>query len=167
MFTPEPTKSQCADSTTWYAKKPRKTCEWVAKKTKNCKKKDEWKVKAEDACPATCDATCETTCADSTTWYAKKTKKTCEWVAKKTKNCKKKDEFKVKAEDACPVTCDACETACADSTTWYYKKENKNCEEWVAENTYKRCRHNKYSDEAGVSPLEACPVSCGACDLFS
>ena len=153
----------CVDSITWYAKKTKRTCEWVAKDPEtNCEKKDEFKVKAKEACPATCML------PDSTTWYAKKTKRTCEWVAKDpATNCEKKDEFKVKAEDACPVTCDACETACADSTTWYYKKENKNCEEWVAENTYKRCRHNKYSDEAGVSPLEACPVSCGACDLFS
>ena len=51
-----------------------------------------------------------------------------------------------------------------DSTTWYYEKANKNCKEWVMEDVDKRCRDDKYFDEAGVSPLEACPVSCGACD---
>ena len=88
----------------------------MTKKTKNCKKKDEFKVKAEDACAATCE-TCDdvpvpaptAACADSTTWYYKKAKNTCEaYVAKKTKNCKKKDEFKVKAEDACAATCETC-----------------------------------------------------------
>ena len=48
-------------------------------------------------------------CSDSTTWYYKKTKNTCEaYVAKKTKNCKKTDEFDVSAQEACPVTCEVC-----------------------------------------------------------
>ena len=98
----------CADSTTWYYKKAKNTCEaYVAKKTKNCKKEDDFKVKAQDACPATCDDACEL--SDSTTWYAKKAKKNCDWVAKDpATKCEKKDDFKVKAEDACPVACDAC-----------------------------------------------------------
>ena len=101
----------CSDSTTWYYKKTKNTCDaYVAKKTKNCKKKDEFDVKAKHACPVTCEE-CEvpaptalpTSCEDSTTWYYKKTKNTCEaYVAKKTKNCKKKDEFDVEAKHACP-----------------------------------------------------------------
>ena len=35
-------------------------------------------------------------CADSTSWYYEDRAKTCEaYVSKKSKNCKKKDEFKV------------------------------------------------------------------------
>ena len=63
-------------------------------------------VSAPEACPVTC-GTCESTglpvpaptpipkedCADSTTWYYEKESKTCDaYVAKKTKNCKLKDE---------------------------------------------------------------------------
>ena len=71
----------------------------------------------------------EDDCADSTSWYCafrrrplfffratrfpslvdKKSKDTCsDYVTKKSKNCKKKDEFKVKALEACPATCGAC-----------------------------------------------------------
>ena len=104
----------CADSTTWFYKKKENTCEaYVAKKTKNCKKKDDSKVKAEDACAATCE-TCDdvpAACADSTTWYYKKAKKNCEYVAKDPDDrCSEKDDFKVKAKDACPVACDKCES---------------------------------------------------------
>ena len=64
-------------------------------------------------------------CADSTSWYYDyNPAKTCEaYVSKKSKNCKKKDEFKVKGEDACPLTCGACEIEeeCADSTSWYWR----------------------------------------------
>ena len=63
-------------------------------------------------------------CADSTSWYYEDRAKTCEaYVSKKSKNCKKKDEFKVKGEDACPLTCGACEIEeeCADSTSWYWR----------------------------------------------
>lgn len=45
----------CADSTSWYAKKPSRDCAYVAKKTKRCSKKDENKVKGFDACPVTCE----------------------------------------------------------------------------------------------------------------
>ena len=51
------------------------------------------------------------TCADSTSWYRKKTKNTCEgYVAKKSKYCKEKikDESDVTAIDACPETCGGC-----------------------------------------------------------
>ena len=66
--------------------------------------------KSKDACPSSCGE-CEEaeTCIDSTSWYYKKSKETCsDYVSKKSKNCKKKDEFKVKAEEACPMTCGAC-----------------------------------------------------------
>ena len=80
----------------------------MSKKSKNCKLKDDYKTKAEDACPVTCD-TCDGGCADSTSWYYKKSKNTCEdYVTKKSKNCKLEDDSKVKAEDACPVTCGTC-----------------------------------------------------------
>ena len=48
----------CEDSTSWYAKKPSKDCAYIAKSPGDrCEnKKDESKVKASDACPATCDA---------------------------------------------------------------------------------------------------------------
>ena len=80
-------------------------------------------------------------CADSTSWYYEDRAKTCEaYVSKKSKNCKKKDEFKVKGEDAsaaaslrarafpsrdarhrrCPLTCGVCSSSdCEDSTSWY------------------------------------------------
>ncbi|KAH8064384.1 hypothetical protein JL722_1249 [Aureococcus anophagefferens] len=61
-----------------------------------------------EACPVACGE-CEEECADSSSWYFKKTKNTCEkFVAKKAKNCKKTDSFDVKAEDACALTCGAC-----------------------------------------------------------
>ena len=57
-------------------------------------------------------------CVDSTTWYYKKAKKNCDYVAEDPDDrCSEKDDFKVKAKDACPVACDTCETECADSTT--------------------------------------------------
>ena len=47
-------RSDCADSASWYYNDdPDKTCEaYVSKKSKNCKKKDEFKVKGEDASAA-------------------------------------------------------------------------------------------------------------------
>ena len=173
---PTPVQDECKDSTTWYYKKTKNTCDhYVAKKSKNCKKTDEFDVAARDACPVTCEV-CEvpaptalpTSCEDSRTWYYKKTKNTCEhYVAKKTKNCKKKDDSEVKAEDACPMTCEKCEevpvpaptAACADSTTWYYKKHGKTCADYVAKKT-KNC---KKADELGTEASVACPVTCGEC----
>ena len=123
MPTPQPTLAPsvstvatdfCEDSTSWYYKKSKNTCsEYVSKKAKNCKKKDSFNIRAEDACPMTC-GTCEVepvdpVCEDSTSWYYKKSKNTCaDYVTKKAKNCKKKDEFDVRAEDACPMTCGVC-----------------------------------------------------------
>ena len=150
---------QCADSTTWYFKKTKNPCaRYVTKKTKNCKKEDDFKVKAQDACPATCDDACEL--SDSTTWYVKKAKKNCDWVAKDpATKCEKKDDFKVKAEDACPVTCAASEAACADSTTWFYKKAKNTCEAYVAKKT-KNC---KKKDDSKVKAEDACAVTCETC----
>ena len=103
----------CAsDSTTWFYKKDKNTCaDYVAKKSKNCKKEDDNGVTAEEASPVTCgaDNACKDACADSTTWFYKKEKNTCaDYVAKKSKNCKKKDKAGMAAEEACPVTCEQC-----------------------------------------------------------
>ena len=49
-------------------------------------------------------------CADSTSWYYEDRAKTCEaYVSKKSKHCKKKDEFGIKASQACPATCGGCD----------------------------------------------------------
>lgn len=81
----------------------------MSKKSKRCKLKDESKVKSKDACPLACGE-CEPSCADSTSWYRKKTKYDCDYVAKKSKRCKSKyvDEHDVSSIEACPVTCDEC-----------------------------------------------------------
>ena len=119
---PAPTArpTECEDSTSWYCKKSKNTCaDYVTKKTKNCEKTDDFDVPAQVACPVTCGE-CEgppvpaptarpTECEDSTSWYYKKSKNTCaDYVSKKTKNCKKTDDFDVPAQVACPVTCDEC-----------------------------------------------------------
>ena len=100
-------EEECADSVSWYYKKESKTCAtFVSKKAKNCKKRDDaGGIKAKVACPATCG---ECPCADSTSWYKKKTKKDCDYVSKKSKRCKLKDDYKVKAKDSCPASCGTC-----------------------------------------------------------
>ena len=109
--TPRPTP-ECADSTSWFYKKAKKTCEaYVSKKSKRCKRKDEFKVKASEACSATCGECPE--CADSTSWfYAKATKSgrgSCgDYVAKKPLRCRKRDAHGVRARDACAATCGEC-----------------------------------------------------------
>jgi len=53
----------------------------------------------------------EPACEDSGSWYYKKASKDCDWVAKKTKRCKKskiKDAEGVKAKKGCPAACDKC-----------------------------------------------------------
>ena len=102
----------CADSTSWYYEKKGKTCaDYIAKKAKHCDKEDEFGVTAEVACPVVCGQ-CEPVCADSTSWYylnKKSKERDCEYVAKDADSrCSEKDELKVKAEDACPMACDAC-----------------------------------------------------------
>ena len=61
------------------------------------------------ACPATCGE-CEVevddaVCADSTSWYWKKSKYDCDYVAKKSKLCKSKyaDESDVSSKEQRPV----------------------------------------------------------------
>ena len=55
--TAAPTSAQCEDSPSWYKKKPKKNCDWVAKRpNKRCKKKDHAWVKASKACPVACDS---------------------------------------------------------------------------------------------------------------
>ena len=54
--------------------------------------------------------TVPSSCADSTSWYWKKSKYDCDYIAKKSKRCKSKytDEADVSSSDACPVACEAC-----------------------------------------------------------
>ena len=80
--------SECADSTSWERKS--KGCSWVEKKAKRCKKKDEYKVPARDACVEAC-GTCtieeEVACeGDSSSWFAKKSKRTCDYVATRARS---------------------------------------------------------------------------------
>ena len=104
--------SSCADSTSWYWKKAKKDCDYVAKKSKRCKSKyvhEDSGVASADACPVACGE-CDAACADSTSWYWKKAKKDCDYVAKKSKRCKGKyaDEHDVASAEACPVACGEC-----------------------------------------------------------
>ena len=115
-----PSEPRCADSVSWHYKKSKHTCDsYVSKKSKRCKLKDEFDVEARLACPLTCGE-CEvedvpapaptaSECVDSTSWFYKKSKNSCDrFVSKKAKNCKKRDEFDVKARLACPMTCGEC-----------------------------------------------------------
>ncbi|KAH8072888.1 tRNA-Phe hydroxylase [Aureococcus anophagefferens] len=127
------------------------TCEdYVSKKSKNCKLKDDFKVKAQDACPVTCGecvvptlaptprpSSAEPTpeCHDSVSWWSKKSKNDCDYVAKDADGrCGNVDESDVAAEVACPEACGYCGTfsICADSTSWYYKK-SRACEDYEQE----------------------------------
>ncbi|KAH8062429.1 hypothetical protein JL722_3347 [Aureococcus anophagefferens] len=103
----------CEDSASWYSKKPKQDCAWVASKASRCSKEDARDVSAEDACPAACGAcavddvpspTASPDCADSTSWFSKKSKRDCDYVAKKSKRCKLKDGSEIKARDACAMT---------------------------------------------------------------
>ncbi|KAK7242607.1 hypothetical protein SO694_0001616 [Aureococcus anophagefferens] len=110
----------CEDSASWYSKKPKQDCAWVASKASRCSKEDARDVSAEDACPAACGAcavddvpspTASPDCADSTSWFSKKSKRDCDYVAKKSKRCKLKDGSEIKARDACAMTCETCPSA--------------------------------------------------------
>ena len=112
--TAEPTEQaddDCMDSTTWFYKKSKKDCAWVAEKGRRCKSKvaDDDGVSSLDACPVTCGSGCA--CADSTSWFYKKSKKDCAWVAKKIKRCKSKvaDDAEISSKEACPVACSRCD----------------------------------------------------------
>ena len=112
---PAPTTSsaECADSTSFFYKKSKYDCDYVAKKSSRCKSKntDEGDVSSVDACPVACGACdSEAACADSTSWYWKKSKYDCDYIAKKSKRCKSKytDESDVPSAGACPVACGTC-----------------------------------------------------------
>ena len=164
--TPRPSSAEptpeCHDSVSWWSKKSKNDCDYVAKDADGrCGDVDESDVAAEVACPEACGY-CGTfsICADSTSWYYKKSKNSCEdYVSKKSKNCKLKDDYKIKAEDACPVTCDTCDGGCADSTSWYYKKSKNTCEDYVT----KKSKNCKLEDDSKVKAEDACPVTCGTC----
>jgi len=178
----------CADSTSFfYKKKAKKTCAYASEKPDTrCKSKlvDDEGVSVLQACPATCGSCSVAACEDSTSWYYKKERKNCEYVAKSADRCEKEDDFGVSGSDACPVACETCATppptsiecadstsffykptpgpvaACEDSTSWYYAgKERKNCE-YVAKATADRCEKE---DDSGTSATEACPVTCHTC----
>lgn len=62
-------------------------------------------------CPAACGV-CGYACdadASATDWFAKKASRDCDWVAKKSKRCKKTmkndDGVKIPGAVACPVAC--------------------------------------------------------------
>ena len=107
--------------------------------------------------------TVPSSCADSTSWYWKKAKKDCDYVAKKSKRCKSKyaDESDVSSFDACPIACGQCEAPCEDSTSWYWKKSKYDCA-WVEKKIAKRCKA-KIRDDDDVKAKEACPVACQEC----
>lgn len=92
----------CADSSSWYAKKPSKDCAWVAKKaSKRCKKTDQFL--ASDACPESCGGSG----SDSETWYTKQVARGCAWVARNP------DRFcdrsgKDPAATPCALSCGQC-----------------------------------------------------------
>ncbi|KAH8096256.1 hypothetical protein JL720_3617 [Aureococcus anophagefferens] len=165
----------CADSTPWYWKKSKYDCDYVAKKSKRCKSKyaDESEVISAVACPAACGE-CEVPapaptlfptdgdCEDSTSWYWKKSKYDCDYVAKKSKRCKSKyvhEESGVSSSEACPAACGECAAECADSTSWHYKKAKNTCGAYVS----KKSKNCKKKDEAGIRADVACAATCGAC----
>ncbi|EGB08105.1 hypothetical protein AURANDRAFT_64364 [Aureococcus anophagefferens] len=170
--TPAPTSS-CADSASWFSKKSKNDCAWVAEDAESrCSKKDDDDVKAKSACPRACgkcdddaeeEDEAEPACEDDSTWFSKKSSNNCRWVAEKPDSrCSKKNDDDVKAKSACFVACGVCEApeaACADSTSWYYKKADRDCS-WIADKP-KRCDK---ADEYGVDASVACALTCDACD---
>ena len=158
------TRIACEDSASWYWKKSKYDCDFVAKKSKRCKSKytDFDDVSSIDACPVACGE-CESPCEDSASWYWKKSKYDCDYVAKKSKRCKSKyaDEGGVSSFDACPIACGQCEAPCEDSTSWYWKKSKYDCA-WVEKKIAKRCKA-KIRDDDDVKAKEACPVACQEC----
>ena len=162
----------CADSTSFfYKKKAKKTCAYASEKPDTrCKSKlvDDEGVSVLQACPATCGSCSAAACEDSTSWYYKKERKNCEYVAKSADRCEKEDDFGVSGSDACPVACETCATPpptsieCADSTSFFYKKKSKKTCGYVSEKPDNRCKL-KLVDDDGVSVLQACPATCGSC----
>ncbi|KAH8058017.1 cupin-like domain-containing protein [Aureococcus anophagefferens] len=186
-------------------RKSKNDCDWMAKNTNKCKKKGLDKVKGRDACPVACDE-CpeEEVCEDSTSWFRKKSKYDCAWVAESpSKRCEKDDEHGIDAEDACLVSCGVCEapaptpkpsreptakptsaptskptsapivatpvptvgtveSGCEDSVSWFYGgNPEKGCAR-VAE-SLGRC--DSKEDDHGVLANEACKATCGTCPM--
>jgi len=85
----------------------------------------------------------------------------CAWAAAHGPRCDAKSADGRKAFEACAdVSCGACGACCADSTSWWYTEPHKTCA-FVAERL-DRCT-SKY-DAYGVAAIDACPLTCGACD---
>ncbi|KAK7240421.1 hypothetical protein SO694_00112096 [Aureococcus anophagefferens] len=162
----------CEDSASWYAKKAKKDCDYVAEQPEErCGKKGLDAIRAIDACPAACGA-CDDDCADSASWYSKKSKKDCAYVAADPgKRCSKQGQGSIRAEDACPAACGACDTpapssaavdaACADSSSWTEAgRPSRGCAYVADKPSEKRCGKE---DESGVLASAACAAACGAC----
>ena len=110
-------------------------------------------------------------CEDSTSWYAKKSKRACEYVSEDpAKRCKKKDsESKVKGKEACPLACGTCAAfslpevvpnACGDSASWFVRENPSRDCAYVAKKASGRCDKK---DDFGVPASEACAAACGSC----
>ncbi|KAH8063610.1 hypothetical protein JL722_2792 [Aureococcus anophagefferens] len=170
---PTPRSDGCADSTSWYWKKSKYDCDYVAKKSKRCKSKyaDESEVISAVACPPRAASASpapaptlfptDGDCEDSTSWYWKKSKYDCDYVAKKSKRCKSKyvhEESGVSSSKP-PAACGECAAECADSTSWHYKKAKNTCGAHVS----KKSKNCKKKDEAGIRADVACAATCGAC----
>ena len=163
---PVPTTVGCSDSTSWYFKKAKYTCatKVADDPEKYCKSKyvDEHGVTSEDACPRSC-ALCSSSSAcdaeDSTSWYFKKAKYTCQnkVADDPEKYCKSKyvDEHGVSSAQACAAICGGC----VDSTSWFFKKAKYTCGTKVADDPEKYCKP-KYVDDSGIASAEACARSC-------
>ncbi|KAH8062652.1 3'-tRNA processing endoribonuclease [Aureococcus anophagefferens] len=137
--------------------------------------------------PTTTPAPSSFVCEDSatpvprrTSWYTKKSKNTCEkYVAKKAKNCKKTDDFDVKGQVACALTCGECMPPpspypssaptvtlmpttpaddCADSTS----QEEQGHVRGLRREEIKNCK--KYGFD-GTQAKYACPALCGECEV--
>jgi len=170
----------CEDVPTKQWAKKKKSCDdkraWIEDNKKDvCKKSDDW------IAAKTCERTCFDlgpkyaygdcgACVDSPSWSGKKSAHTCaDYVAKKPERCKAKvaNEAGVSSLDACPATCGTCpsadvDEACADDSTWWTKESKNTCGSYVAKKPRERCKA-KVKDDSGVSAIEACPETCGAC----
>ena len=129
---------ECADSTSWKAKKGGVTCANLLdgitkskKVTKQCKLKSADGVEARDACQVTCDRCPE--CKDSGNFFVGAAKfnsyKTCAWVGEdRAGRCGlvgQKDGDEYAAWEQCPAACHLCERECADDLAWNPKKYAK------------------------------------------
>ena len=163
--TPLPTAADadCADSTSWYYKKSKNTCEsYVAKDAGGlCKKEDKDGVDGFAACQLTCD-TCPDVCEDSTTWRMYGKDYDCTYAGQNPDVlCGMTSEDGIDGYEACCVSCPPAEEACEDDANWYFKKTAYNCA-WAAESAKSRC---KKVDAGGVVGFDGCPVTCDNCPV--